>query len=381
MPNIYRKQGTRFLWAWGFDANHQRWDKSTKQTDPKAAKLAARELERKFAADPGWEAKERLTLEFALELVLKYQRDSKKSEATLRATTYHAKHLVEHLGADTPLPRVTLADTTRYMHRRLKEKAHRHTIAKEIRTLTQAMRRAEKLGLYRPERGPSYFVPDELGPVYEPRVRWLTQSEYQALLVALDPSKAATRDAKGRLAAGAARTDRRDYVIAWCNLGLRKSELFDVQPKDYDDKRRELRVRGTKTDAADRLVPVNEEAAEVLRRRCKAAKPFPVWADGNCTRDLAAACKRAGIVKVTPNDLRRTFCSWLCQAGESERVCAELMGHESTVMVRSVYGHLDRAGMAAAVAKISTSKNLATAPATGSREGGVDSAEQGERDQ
>lgn len=340
MANIFKKPGSRFYWCRGRSADGSRWFESTKQTDPVAARLAAREIERKYVADPGWKAQQALTVERAVDLVLEFQAKADKAAATIRATTYHGRHLVEHLGADKPLASVTLADTSKYLATRLKEGGSRHTVAKELRTLTQAMRRAAKLGLYRPERDPSHYVPDELGKVYEPRDRWLTREEYRALLAAMDPGD------------GRRHHDRRDYVAAWCNLGLRKSELFDIRPGDYDPARRELRVRGTKTEGADRLVPVNDAAAEVLDRRCQHAAPFPVWALGNCTRDLAAACKRAGIATVTPNDLRRTFCSWLAQAGVQERVCAELLGHASTVMVRAVYGHLDRISLASAVAKL-----------------------------
>jgi len=272
--------------------------------------------------------------------VIEYQRESGKAQATMRATAYHAQHLLGILGPSKSLSSITLADTTAYLRARLAEGASRHTVAKELRTLTQAMRRAAKLGAYVAQVDPRHFVPDELGKVYTPRARWLTREEYQALLVEL-----------GR-ADGRRRNDRRDYVIAWCNLGLRKSELFSIEPGDYDAVRQRLRVRGTKTDDADRLVPVNADAAEVLRRRCQRGVPFPPWSVGTCTRDLAAACRRAGIEPATPNDLRRTFCSWLCQAGVPERVCAELMGHRSTVMVRSVYGHLDQVSMAAAVERI-----------------------------
>lgn len=368
MPNVYPKKGTKYLWCWGSTVDGTRWDESTKQTDPKAAKLAAREIERRYAADANWKAKSRLTVEAAIDQVLEYQRKAGKAEATIRATTYHGRHLVQHLGATTSLAGITLADTTKYLQKRLGEDASRHTIAKELRTLTQAMRRAAKLGQYVPKQAPEHFVPDELGTVYEPRDRWLTREEYAQLLEALAPQKAGK---KGGLRHHT--EDRRDYVIAWCNLGLRKSELFDIQPGDYDAKRRELRVRGTKTEGADRLVPVNEAAAEVLARRCKRDKPFPEWE--TVTRDLARACDRAQkaaeaaaakaaakakgkakpvppFLPVTPNDLRRTFCSWLCQSGVSERYCAELLGHESTTMVRAVYGHLDRAALKAAVARL-----------------------------
>jgi hypothetical protein len=48
---------------------------------------------------------------------------------------------------------------------------------------------------------------------------------------------------------------------------------------------------------------------------------------------------------VTPNDLPRTFASWLVQAGESLFVVATLLGHSSTRMVERVYGRLDAAAL------------------------------------
>jgi integrase len=348
VSTVYKRQKTKFFWAWGFDANGRRWDESTKQVDRKAAQLAARAIELKYLADPNWKALESLTLERALDLVIDYQRRKDDAENTIRATTYHGRHLVEILGAETMLPGITLSDTTRYMTKRLKQGASRHTVAKELKTLTQAMGRAEKLGLYRPKHSPKHYMPDELEGHYKPRDRWLSNEEYERLLAALAPHAPERDQRTKRQRKRIEREDRRDYLIAYCHLGVRKTELFDAQPGDYDEARRQLRVRGTKTDGADRVVPASAAAAEVLVRRNNRKKPFPVWS--NPTRDLESACDRAGVGRVTPNDLRRTFCSWLCQAGVPERVCAELMGHKSTVMVRAVYGHLDQVGMRAAVA-------------------------------
>ena len=46
---------------------------------------------------------------------------------------------------------------------------------------------------------------------------------------------------------------------------------------------------------------------------------------------------------MTPNDLRRTFASWLKQAGTDSLTVARLLGHSSTAMVDKVYGRLDEA--------------------------------------
>jgi integrase len=72
----------------------------------------------------------------------------------------------------------------------------------------------------------------------------------------------------------------------------------------------------------------------------------------NIGRDLPAACLRAGVPRVTPNDLRRTFASWLIQAGVSNRIVAALLGHTTTRMVDLIYGQLSDATLAAAIAKL-----------------------------
>ncbi|HEY1814924.1 MAG TPA: site-specific integrase [Kofleriaceae bacterium] len=76
----------------------------------------------------------------------------------------------------------------------------------------------------------------------------------------------------------------------------------------------------------------------------------------NVTRDLEWAAKRAGLPtakqKLTPNDLRRTFASWLVQEGVSLYVVSRLLGHSSTRMVELVYGQLDDATLIEAIGRL-----------------------------
>ena len=43
---------------------------------------------------------------------------------------------------------------------------------------------------------------------------------------------------------------------------------------------------------------------------------------------------------MSPNDLRRTFCSWLANNGVTSLSAAKLMGHSSTRMVEQVYAQI-----------------------------------------
>ncbi len=50
------------------------------------------------------------------------------------------------------------------------------------------------------------------------------------------------------------------------NLGLRQSEALDLRWRDVDLKAAELTVRGTKTEASRRVVPMPPSVVEAIRR-------------------------------------------------------------------------------------------------------------------
>ncbi len=76
----------------------------------------------------------------------------------------------------------------------------------------------------------------------------------------------------------------------------------------------------------------------------------PPW--GSMRRDLPLACARAGVPRVTANDLRRTYASWLVDAGVPTHTVATLLGHSSSRMVERIYGRLGIDHLAAAVAQL-----------------------------
>src|SRR5260370_36150027 len=55
---------------------------------------------------------------------------------------------------------------------------------------------------------------------------------------------------------------------------------------------------------------------------------------------LARACKRAGIPHTTPNDLRRTYSTWLRACGVPNELSAPTMGHKDTRMLDRVHARL-----------------------------------------
>lgn len=325
----------RVWWAWGYDASGKRWDASTKQRDERAAERVALRIDRTKADQTN--STRPLALEVAVGKLVDHMEAQKRSPVTIEITLSKAGHLTRVLGPKVNVAAMMPGDVVAYWHKRAAESApHKHTVQKEIRVLCQAVRYCARIGLCTPRTSPSDLMPKELSQtkVYKPRTRWLPRSprdEYAELLLQLT-------------------AERRDYVVTFCHTGIRLGELYRLTAGHVDVGQRELDVPGTKTDASDRRVPLSSDALEVLKRRAK-ARPTGVLFDewGKLHRDIRAACKRAGIAPVSPNDMRRTFCSWLANAGVPMLVASRLLGHASTKMVEQVYAQLARGPLRDAV--------------------------------
>lgn len=323
MPNLYRRG--KYWWCWGYDAERQRWLQSTKQVSRRAAERVARRIE----LEHGERVRTAfLPLEEVLAFRLQHAAFKKRRPKTLNNIRERIAVLLRHFGPQRDVHELTEDSVRAFVMTRRKQAGARAgqciqeaTIHKELESLRKALRLCKKAGLY--QNDPDTVVPIDIleNPNQARRRRWLPYEEYKRLLACLD-------------------MDRRDYVVMWCQTGMRRSELYAVQPHDIDFERKELRVRGTKTDGAERTIPLTEAAMSVLRRRALSPPMFPEWTNNN--RDLLRACQRAGLERISLNDLRRTFASWLANARDpaSERACAELMGHTDSRMLRKVYSQI-----------------------------------------
>jgi Phage integrase family/Astacin (Peptidase family M12A) len=158
----------------------------------------------------------------------------------------------------------------------------------------------------------------------------------------------------------------------WASLaalgGMSAGEVDRLTWPMVDLQKLRIRVPGTKRETRLRTIPI----APALLHRLQAVpagrrtgRVAGAW--GNVRRDLRAAVRRANaaaaaaaeqagaappdpIPFVSPNDLRRTFASWLVQQGAPLLTVATLMGHSSTRMVEKVYGKLSAKNMDDAIA-------------------------------
>jgi integrase len=243
-----------------------------------------------------------------------------KSKATGAMYLQKARHVLRVLGESLALDELTLEDVDGYIRTRETEGAHGGTIYKETVTLRQALKWAVSRKRFAGD--PNAVVP-ALKNEYEPRTRHLSVDEFGKLVQQLNPQHLL-------------------WTLVAAYTGARRSDVERVlweQHVDLDG--RWIRLPGRKTKRSNRVVPIPDGLHEFLSRTPVAERRGPLVREWkNPVRDLAAACARAGIPKVTPNDLRRSYASWMKQGGEDSMVVARLLGHSSTTMVETVYGQL-----------------------------------------
>lgn len=307
-------------WWTTFYVDGRRVRVSTGCRDRKAAELRARELERR-AVDPSHAAENTATLGSALEAVLPDRAAKGRAEGTITMYRRKAGHLVRLLGAELPLARVDAAAVDRFVEQRLAEGAARSTIHKELTTLRVALKIALRRGLWTGRIEAT--MPEGFSLEYVPKQRALTRVEYEKLVLALRP-------------------DRARHVAFIIGTGARWIESVRAVKSDVTEA--SVFLRGSKTHNAARTVPLVGFMRELV---AASRPPFAPWS--SVRRDLAAACARARIAPVTPNDLRRTCATWLRAAGVEPSLIAVVLGHRDSRMVERVYGRIPTDALRAAL--------------------------------
>ncbi len=153
-------------------------------------------------------------------------------------------------------------------------------------------------------------------------------------------------------------------VLAY--TGLRLSEALGLRWCDVDFVEGEINIRGqlslaradrparivpTKTAAGVRVVPmlpaVEDALVELLAREQALGRGgdgdlvfvsragTPLSQRNVAVRGVEVAAKRAGLGKVTPHDLRRSFCSLSGRRGVDPVEAAQMTGHSLSVWMRS----------------------------------------------
>jgi integrase len=165
-------------------------------------------------------------------------------------------------------------------------------------------------------------------------------------------------------AADAAKADVGDLSHFLFGTGVRISEaLHCTSWVDVDLTAKSVRVRGTKTREADRVLPLSDELAERLLRRgemygttglmfgvtyfnSKAGQPRDRNNVGKAMRRVFAS---AGVPWAGTHTFRRTVASWMDEAGASLAEIANQLGHADTNVTAGYLGRRVAPTRAAAV--------------------------------
>jgi integrase len=349
MARLFKRDGIWFAWVPKPGGGTRR--QSTSCTDKRAAILQAAILERE-ALDPGHAAANAISTREACAEFLSSRVRRGRADGTL----HHYRTKLGHVGRLMPamLADVDAAACERFIETRLAEGAAQTTVKKELRALGATLRHARRSGLY--ERDPAAVIP-ELEETYQPRTRALSPLEFVALVNALPKERAA-------------------HVVFIVCTGARWSESVRARSEDVTGSM--VLLRGTKTKRALRTVPVPPTLRGALAwSLTHAAGDTLTLADGmlfaswsNVRRDLALACAAIGTAPVTPNDLRRTFATWLRMSGVTPDIIGAALGHTTSRMAELVYGRIAPADLDRLITERGPALAIETSPPTGLLMGG-----------
>lgn len=321
---LYRRQKSNGSWVWwaSWTESGRTVRRSTGCSTKGAAEVVLARWDRE-RADPVYAAANEASFGEEARLFLTACKGAvernKMAPETLSMYRQKAGALVRIIGSDAKLGTFDGSTFQAYLDARREDFREstgktitESTLYKEwvtFRGILKQAWRAQRFG-----RDPAALKPSHFGPEYKPRETALTWEQTVALLDVLPSSRAKA-------------------VAFALGTGARRREVFAAQAGDVNKIDWTVRIRGTKTDAADATIPI----PRLMRHLAEAGTPpFAPWP--NARRDLAVACRLAGIPRVTWNDLRRTFASLLVQAGVAPHLVAKLLRHKTTAMVDRVYG-------------------------------------------
>ena len=336
MAKLYKRKDSPYWWASGRDADGRRWQKSTGQESKSQARKIARAIEldrldQALSAQP-------IALCEAFELSNRDYKLKGSSAGTVREANYNQQKLISFFGEAFDVTQVTLADCERYTSHQLAKGNSRNYVSKQLNQLYRALGILKRHNLYSSEI--RALRPDALKGAYQPRTRWLTLKELEQVLSCAEFTDPVPPSAIHSW---------HDYIMLYAYTGMRRGEVEFAKIEGGA-----ILVESRKTmrkGVAYRSVPIAAPIAKLL-----AEKPLP-WPRPRYLHELHSVAAAAGVAPFTVTDLRRTFCSYLANAGVAEMTVTRLMGHTDSTMIRRVYAQLSNSTLEDAVGLLPTVTN------------------------
>lgn len=163
-------------------------------------------------------------------------------------------------------------------------------------------------------------------------------------------------------------------ALTWGNVGKDaisvRQTVQRIRNRGEGDTRTVRQFAAPKTETSVRDVPLTPSARAILTRQrttqaeaaLKSGQPVPEYvfatATGNViegaylTKTLYNVCKRIGIPRRSPHDLRHTFGTRLNERGVDANTIAHLMGHSNPTTTMNIYIHTDDAQLRRAMDRL-----------------------------
>lgn len=159
-----------------------------------------------------------------------------------------------------------------------------------------------------------------------------------------------------KLLAAARSPEERALLATLAGCGLRRSEAAALTWSQYTRHDRDHFLKLVGKGNKERRLRVPNWAASALnswRTRCPEREPIFKWCEGTIHGIVARAGQAAGLGKLAPHDLRRTYYSLCRGAGLDTRDVQRAMGHAS-ISTTALYDRRSDAEALAALSKLDT---------------------------
>lgn len=138
-----------------------------------------------------------------------------------------------------------------------------------------------------------------------------------------------------------------DSYLIMIYAGMRNEELRMMKKKDVHLEERYIELRGTKTESAERLVPIHKKIAPLLEKRLTGASEylFPS-VRGNPISDhpyrerFKNTMKELNLYPHKPHECRHSFSTFAKASGLDKLYIKKIMGHKSQDLTDDVYTHV-----------------------------------------
>lgn len=138
-----------------------------------------------------------------------------------------------------------------------------------------------------------------------------------------------------------------DSIIVLLYTGVRIGELLEIKPSDVHIDERWIDLRGTKTKAAKRIIPIHKKILPIIEKRLAECSGEYLFC-GNDGKKLSYSRYKTMFYELfmeqfkidrTPHECRHTFATVAAASSMNKLLLKKIIGHASADITEDVYTH------------------------------------------